>query len=51
MPPGRLDELDDFDDEDEDRPGLGQRAKLALLISGIAAAVVLGLAVDTRCWA
>ena len=45
MPPGRLDELDDFDDDDEDRPGLGQRAKLALLISGVAAVVVLGLAV------
>ena len=42
---GRLDELDDFEDGNEDRAGLGPRAKLALLISGVAAVVVLGLAV------
>jgi hypothetical protein len=44
MPRGRLDELDDFDDDDE-RRSLGPRAKLALVISGVAAVVVLGLAV------
>ena len=44
-PRGRPDVLDDFDDEEENRPGLGPRAKLALLISGVAAVVVLGLAV------
>ena len=44
MPRGRLDELDDFDDDDE-RRSLGPKAKLALVISGVAAVVVLGLAV------
>lgn len=37
-----LDAIDDYDDDDERGP-LGRRAKLALLIAGVAAVVVIGL--------
>jgi hypothetical protein len=37
-----LDAIDDYDDDDERRP-LGRHAKLALLIAGVAAVVIVGL--------
>ena len=39
------DSIDDFADFDEDRPRLGRKTKFALLISLIAAVVVVGLAI------
>jgi hypothetical protein len=39
------DSIDDFSDIDEERRRLGPRTRLALLISGVAAVVVVGLAV------
>jgi hypothetical protein len=36
---------DDLDDDFDDRPPLGQRTKLALLVAGVAAVVIVGLAI------
>ena len=36
---------DDSDDDFDDRPALGQRTKLALLVAGVAAVVIVGLAI------
>ena len=42
---GWQDSIDDFSDIDEGRWRLGKRTKLALLIAGVAAVVVVGLAI------